>query len=464
MQFRVLAVTALFAAGIATGPGGLAAQEVTDLSSRGAGGRLVFFSSQYNDDDWAAANLIDGARERGWSGQSGGPQAIVIAFDGDRLAEIHDVVVNPYSRESPDNWVREVEVQVSTTYPFRGFRPVGRLTLESVGSDQVLSLAEPAPARYVKLLFHANRGGGYLQAAEVTVMGRPLADAPPAPAYRSLATPAAGARIERASSEYNDSDWAAANLLAPDGEGQWAGTSDNAQEVVIALAEAAPITDVAVCNYARENPSNWARQVAVEISNQASYRGFERVGQMTLPAVGDLHTLTLDQPVTGRWVKLLFQSNGGGGYMEAARVRVYQALEPAAPAAAELPAAAPTSIRKQLEATGRATVYSIHFEFNSAAILPESVPVLEEIAAVLRAQPDWELTIEGHTDGVGGADFNRDLSRRRADAVKLWLVDQAGIGEVRLTTVGYGLTRPIADNETEEGRRLNRRVELVRKR
>jgi OOP family OmpA-OmpF porin len=74
-----------------------------------------------------------------------------------------------------------------------------------------------------------------------------------------------------------------------------------------------------------------------------------------------------------------------------------------------------------------------------------------------------ELIIEGHTDNIGGAQFNLELSRKRAEAVKRWLVDKAGIGEIRLTTVGYGLTRPIADNSTEEGRAKNRRVELVRK-
>jgi OOP family OmpA-OmpF porin len=74
-----------------------------------------------------------------------------------------------------------------------------------------------------------------------------------------------------------------------------------------------------------------------------------------------------------------------------------------------------------------------------------------------------ELIIEGHTDNIGGAQFNLELSRKRAEAVKRWLVDKAGIGEVRLTTVGYGLSRPIADNSMDEGRAKNRRVELVKK-
>jgi len=95
--------------------------------------------------------------------------------------------------------------------------------------------------------------------------------------------------------------------------------------------------------------------------------------------------------------------------------------------------------------------------------LPGSETVLSQIAKVLQENPKLELIIEGHTDNVGGAQFNLELSRKRAEAVKRWLVDKVGISEVRLTTVGYGLSRPIADNSTEEGRAKNRRVELVRK-
>ncbi len=73
-----------------------------------------------------------------------------------------------------------------------------------------------------------------------------------------------------------------------------------------------------------------------------------------------------------------------------------------------------------------------------------------------------EFVIEGHTDNVGAAEFNLELSRDRAQAVKTWLVDNAGVDPGRLTPVGHGLTRPIADNGTNEGRARNRRVELVK--
>lgn len=95
--------------------------------------------------------------------------------------------------------------------------------------------------------------------------------------------------------------------------------------------------------------------------------------------------------------------------------------------------------------------------------MPRSETVLGEIARVLQENPKLELIIVGHPDDIGGAQFNLEPSGKRAEAVKRWLVDKARISEVGLTTVGYGLSRPIADNSPEEGRAKNRRVELVRK-
>lgn len=430
-----------------------AAEAQTNLAGAGGGGRLLFFASQYNDSDWAAENLIDGAPNTGWSSQSKGAQAFIIAFRDGALAELEDVVVNPYSRESSDNWVREVEIQVSTTYPFRGYRTAGTLSLGPEGTDHVFSFAEPTPVRYLKVVFLRNGDGGYMQAGEIRAMGRLVPGAPPAPAYRALHETAT---IESFSSEYNDSDWAAANLVAPDSvRGQWAGKNNAPQEVVVALREVATVTDVAISNYAREGDDNWAREAEILISAEAAYKGFVSAGTLMLPPRADWTTLTLEKPMTARYVKVIFRRNGGGGYMEAGRIRIFQA-EAASGGGGE-------SIAAQLAATGRAVTQEIHFDTNSSEILPESAAVLAEITAVLSSQPGLELIIEGHTDSVGGAEANLDLSRRRADAVKRYLVDQHGISEIRLVTVGYGLTRPIADNSTDAGRARNRRVELVKK-
>ena len=76
----------------------------------------------------------------------------------------------------------------------------------------------------------------------------------------------------------------------------------------------------------------------------------------------------------------------------------------------------------------------------------------------MRRHPGTEAVIEGHTDDVGDADLNRRLSRRRAESVMNYLIDEFDIDESRLSAVGYGPDEPIASNETSAGRRKNRRV------
>ncbi len=190
----------------------------------------------------------------------------------------------------------------------------------------------------------------------------------------------------------------------------------------------------------------------MEVSSDFSYKGFQSVGKITLPQIGDLYTISVPNPLPAKYVKVVFRTNYGGAYMEAARIRVYEAET-----------ANDKPIAQQLEETGRAVVHEIHFGFNSAEILPESSGMLSQIARMLQEDPKIQLIIEGHTDNIGSADFNLELSRKRAKAVKNWLADKGGIDETRLTTVGYGMTRPITDNNTEEGRAQNRRVELVKK-
>jgi len=129
--------------------------------------------------------------------------------------------------------------------------------------------------------------------------------------------------------------------------------------------------------------------------------------------------------------------------------------------AAAAEAAAP-QIEQSLQKTGRAEVYGIYFDFGSAVIKPESEPVLREIADVMAKNPSWKLSVEGHTDNIGGDAYNLELSKKRAAAVKDALVTRYHVAADRLTTVGYGASRPKDTNATLEGRARNRRVELVR--
>ena len=126
------------------------------------------------------------------------------------------------------------------------------------------------------------------------------------------------------------------------------------------------------------------------------------------------------------------------------------------------PAGGASTLEKSLSDTGKADVYSIYFSFNSDVIREESEPTLKEIAELLRRHGDWKLQVNGHTDGIGTNQYNLELSKRRAVAVREALVKRYGIDAGRLTSQGFGKSQPKDTNDTLEGRARNRRVELVR--
>jgi OmpA-OmpF porin, OOP family len=114
-----------------------------------------------------------------------------------------------------------------------------------------------------------------------------------------------------------------------------------------------------------------------------------------------------------------------------------------------------------LDREGKVALYGILFDFDKALILPESNPVLAEIAKLLQARPNLKLYVVGHTDMKGGLDYNLRLSEERANAVVAALVQQHGIAANRLIGKGVGPVAPVSTNQNDPGRARNRRVELV---
>jgi OOP family OmpA-OmpF porin len=103
---------------------------------------------------------------------------------------------------------------------------------------------------------------------------------------------------------------------------------------------------------------------------------------------------------------------------------------------------------------------AVLFDFGSADLRPDAEGPLHAVADILRQKPDASAEVAGHTDAVGSATYNQALSLQRATAVVDWLVDH-GVPRDRLRPVGYGATRPVAGNATDDDRRRNRRVELT---
>jgi outer membrane protein OmpA-like peptidoglycan-associated protein len=118
------------------------------------------------------------------------------------------------------------------------------------------------------------------------------------------------------------------------------------------------------------------------------------------------------------------------------------------------------ALRAELAKNCHVALLGVLFDFNKSTLKPESDAVLERVGVLMTKDRTLRAEIQGHTDNVGAADYNVTLSQARAASVAAWLTTH-GIQADRLTSKGYGLTMPIADNKTDEGRAKNRRVEIA---
>jgi outer membrane protein OmpA-like peptidoglycan-associated protein len=128
--------------------------------------------------------------------------------------------------------------------------------------------------------------------------------------------------------------------------------------------------------------------------------------------------------------------------------RVAQAPPPPPPAPPP-----PPPVRRRIVLRG------VNFDFDKSNIRADARPILDEAIATLKSEPDIRISVEGHTDAIGSDAYNQKLSQRRAHSVADYLA-RGGIAHSRLTVVGFGESKPIASNATDDGRAQNRRVEL----
>jgi OmpA-OmpF porin, OOP family len=117
---------------------------------------------------------------------------------------------------------------------------------------------------------------------------------------------------------------------------------------------------------------------------------------------------------------------------------------------------------KDMLAAGKLVTYGIRFETGSDVVMPESAPVLRQVASYMEANPAVRLKVTGHTDNVGAAASNLDLSKRRAASVAKVLAEQFAVAANRFETDGKGDTQAVASNAKPEGRAMNRRVEFAK--
>jgi OmpA-OmpF porin, OOP family len=134
----------------------------------------------------------------------------------------------------------------------------------------------------------------------------------------------------------------------------------------------------------------------------------------------------------------------------------------AGPAHPPTPLVTSEQMADEINRTGRIALYGLYFDTGRTDLKSESKPTLEQIADLLKREPNLKLLVVGHTDNVGNFETNRDLSQRRAESVVNALVTGFGIAPDRLIPFGVSYAAPVASNATPEGRSQNRRVELVR--
>jgi outer membrane protein OmpA-like peptidoglycan-associated protein len=193
-------------------------------------------------------------------------------------------------------------------------------------------------------------------------------------------------------------------------------------------------------------------QIARNYTDLAVKRGGKRLSENVDSSGG---SSVAQLPVAGKniWIQLSIADRGD--YYELSVVEEASMEQKVEFTAAEL--------ARLLNEKGSVALHNILFDTGKATLKPESASALAPVGALLTAQPEFRLEIQGHTDNVGTAAANLKLSQDRAAAVRAYLVQTLGIAGDRMTTSGFGDSRPVADNNTDEGRAQNRRVELVKK-
>lgn len=220
------------------------------------------------------------------------------------------------------------------------------------------------------------------------------------------------------------------------------------KEILIWWVNAAPIPSQTILAIKSHTEELGRRSVNVNFSKPAKLALWVQNGRVRAFINGDkqVDANQVDLPAVDR-IEILSSVNGVGQSVGYRSVRFAESTP---------------DFSQTIMAAGRYVSHGILFDTGSDVIKAESASVIQSIARGLETNPNLKLRIEGHTDSVGNAAANLDLSKRRAEAVKNVLVSQFKIDAARLTSAGLGATKPIDSNDTPQGRSQNRRVEFVK--
>lgn len=376
------------------------------LVSLSAGALVVKKPDEFNTEEWSAIRLLDEHPTSGWSTPKGviGPQTFVIALPEKTL--LKSLAFDTGARDKADRGAKDITVEVSDSSDKDGFQKIADVSLEDMKDNQEFPVSAEVPGRWVRLTIKNNHGSPeYTELFDFRATGTQLTQTPFPDISGTYTT------------NYGDFHLKQEGMNVTGCYEHKGGSVDGGIEGRV----------IKFVWSQSESKTRGPAMMVFTPDTQQMYGLWWNEGN--------------DSP-KGVWNGTKKSSNVGTCGNRTSGVEA--------------------ELTKELEETGRTRVYGINFDTDSDKIKDESKPTLDKVVAMLKAKPDWKLTIEGHTDSTSTPEHNQDLSERRAVSVRNYL-QAAGIDGSRLATVGFGATKPVLSNATELGRAQNRRVELAKR-
>ena len=381
--------------------------EEINLLSWGAGALVVQSPpSASTSGQWSTEMLLDEIKDTGWASPRAdfAPKAIV--FELAQRSEISSLAFDTAQVEKRERSAKDVTLEISDRQD-GGFTEIAKISLAAMKDGQKFPLKTPAVGRYIKLTVLNNYGDSqFMEMMNIYAYGKPLGKRPLPDNSGTF------------SSSYGDFHIQQIGITVTGCYMYEGGLIENGG------------FDGRVLRFTWSSGSPGSRDggpaIIVFTDDGKSFVGHFWHGTSTNAVRWNGTRISKDVGSCPHW------KPGTGNQVE-----------------------------QQLKSEGRARLYGILFDTDSDHIKDESKTALDSLLAAAHNQPTWSFSIEGHTDNVGGDAHNQTLSEKRAAAVKAYLM-KAGIDEKRLTTKGFGASKPVASNDTSLGRSENRRVEIVK--